>query len=476
MNKKALSIIPAALLMCGSSVLGAQEFRLDSLTAADIAAIEIPAAAAEVPGGDFDKSRAKPGPLAQKEWTVLVFMNAKNDLSESSLLGLVGKWAERDIKEMKQVGTTDKVNIVVEHGKAGEGSRRLLINKKGGFLSSGETRYSEDKNSDMGDYRRVIDFVKWGKQTFPAKKYMLVLWNHGLGWIDPNLQQHSAGTGTDNKGILFDDDTKNYVRTHQLGEILRQAGYVDILMQNACLQQMAEVLYEMKDGAGLFVGSEETMLAQGFDYEKLLNFMNADTNFTNEKFSDFLMNWYKAFYAGGMSIGPLTMPLDSIPAQLSTVRPGPLSELPARLDAFTAAVMANNETEAVRKAVAEVLRFTSVDPSDKKKLFAYYADLYDFAGIVGRNARSAEARRAAESLQGFIKSDLVMRNIGINADAENGYAYSRTGGIAINMTLKAKTVPPQLADIHETDYSTLSLSRDSQWDEFLSWTDGVWRN
>ncbi|HBE89463.1 MAG TPA: hypothetical protein DDW67_10035 [Elusimicrobia bacterium] len=469
MNLKALSLIPAALLMCGSVRLNAQEFNLDSVTLPEVAAIEVPAALEDV-------SRAKPGPLAQKEWTVLVFMNAKNDLSESSLLGLVGKWAERDIKEMKQVGTTDKVNIVVEHGKAGEGSRRLLINKKGGFFSSGETKYSEDKNADMGDYRRVIDFVKWGKQTFPAKKYMLVLWNHGLGWIDPNLQQHAAGTGTDNKGILFDDDTKNYVRTHQLGEILRQAGYVDILMQNACLQQMAEVVYEMKDGAGLFVGSEETMLAQGFDYEKLLNFINADTNFTNEKFSDFLMNWYKAFYAGGMSIGPLTMPLDSIPAQLSTVRPGPLSELPAQLDAFTAAVMGNNETEAVKKAVAEVIRFTSIDPSDKKKVIAYYADLYDFAGIVGRNAASAEARRAAETLQAFIKNRLVMRTVGINRDAENGYDYSKTGGIAINMTLKAKSVPPQLAQIHETDYSTLSLSRDSQWDEFLTWTDGVWRN
>ena len=140
MNLKALSLIPAALLMCGSVRLNAQEFNLDSVTLPEVAAIEVPAALEDV-------SRAKPGPLAQKEWTVLVFMNAKNDLSESSLLGLVGKWAERDIKEMKQVGTTDKVNIVVEHGKAGEGSRRLLINKKGGFFSSGETKYSEDKNS-----------------------------------------------------------------------------------------------------------------------------------------------------------------------------------------------------------------------------------------------------------------------------------------------------------------------------------------
>ena len=44
------------------------------------------------------------------------------------------------------------------------------------------------------------------------------------------------------------------------------------------------------------------------------------------------------------------------------------------------------------------------------------------------------------------------------------------------MTMKAKTLPPQLADVYETKYADLSLSQASQWDEFVTWTDGVWRN
>jgi cytochrome oxidase Cu insertion factor (SCO1/SenC/PrrC family) len=126
--------------------------------------------------------------------------------------------------------------------------------------------------------------------------------------------------------------------------------------------------------------------------------------------------------------------------------------------------------------VANVIRFTSLDPkNDKKKMIAAYADLYDFARIVGANARSAETRQAADGLMGFIKNKLVIRSLGLNKDADNGYDYSQVGGIAINMTMKIKTVPPQLDAIFETKYGDLSLSKASQWDEFVSWTDGVWR-
>ncbi|OGR71272.1 MAG: hypothetical protein A2089_08545 [Elusimicrobia bacterium GWD2_63_28] len=248
-------------------------------------------------------------------------------------------------------------------------------------------------------------------------------------------------------------------------------------MQNACLQQMAEVLYEMKDYAGLFVGSEETMLAQGFDYTGLLKFMNANPAFTHEQLGEHLVAWYKAFYAGGMNIGPISMPLDDMGATLSLVRPAALGELPGYLDAFAAAAMRNNETEAAKAAVDRVIRFTSLDPAnDKKKLIAAYADLYDFASILGDNARSQETKQAAQNLMSFIKTGLVIRNVGINGDKANGYDYTKVGGIAINTTMKIKTVPPQLEAIFETKYNELSLSKASQWDEFVTWTDAAWRN
>lgn len=451
----------------------AEDIDLSSLQAKDV--IEMSQDISDMKGV-FDINPAKPEKNEVKDWTVMVFMNAKNNLAESQFFGLVGKWAEKDIDEMKKVGSTDKINVVVEYGKKGEGSKRMLILKKG-LLSSGEKIYGTYPSADMGDYKRVIDFVRWGKSTFPARKYMLIIWNHGLGWIDPNLQQHTQGTGTGSKGIAFDDETKNYIRTKQLGEILRQTGYVDILAMNACLMQMTEVAYEMKDLAGLIVGSEETMLATGFDYEKLLNFMNSNPNFSNEQISVFFMNWYKQFFADGMHIvGPINLPLDSIPATLSTINPKTLNDIPQYLNYFADSVMKNNETAAVKEAIANVIRFTSIaDPvKDKKKMLAPYVDLYDFARIVGEKAISPETKKAAQYLMSFIKNKLVVKSIGLNKDTENGYDYSKVGGIAINMTMKIKPVPPQFDSILETKYEDLTLSRDSLWDEFVKWSNEVW--
>ncbi|HNW42954.1 MAG TPA: clostripain-related cysteine peptidase [Elusimicrobiales bacterium] len=462
------AILPALFL--GTSAFAAQDFNLNSLRAADIKA-----SGADKGIFDFIKP-PKPQTGVTKEWTVMVFMNAKNNLSDGKLLGMVGKFAEKDIKEMKKIGSTDKINVVVEHGIKGKGARRLYI-QKDGVLNSGEKVYGEYPNADMGDYKRVIEFVNWSKKTFPAKHYMLVLWNHGLGWIDPNQSHSNAGTGASDKGILFDDETKNYVRTRELGEILKQSGYVDVFAMNACLMQMAEVGYEVKDYTGLILASEETMLAQGFDYERLLTFMNANPAFTNEQLSDFMTGWYRQFMAGGMQIGPLTVPFGNIGATLSTVRPQALNALPGYLDAFTGAVIANNETEAVKKAIASAVRFSSLSPeNDKKKEIAPYVDLYDFAAIVGANAASPAVKQAAESLMGYVKTQVVMRSVGLNSDAVNGYDYTRVGGIAINMTMKIKNMPAAVADIYETKYPDLSLSKASQWDEFMTWTDGVWRN
>ncbi len=471
MNKNLKLLSALSLALFGASAVKAQGFDLNGLSADDVRAMQ-----ADKGILDIIKPGKPEASKVTKEWTVMVFMNAKNDLAQSAMFGLSGKWAEKDIAEMKKVGTTDKVNVVVDYGTAGKGAKRMLIGK-GGLLNSGETVYSQDANADQGDYRRAIEFVKWAKTAFPARHYMFIIWNHGLGWIDPDMKAHTAGTGASEKGISFDDETKNYIRTPQLGEILRQTGYVDVFAMNACLMQMAEVAYEVKDNAGLIVGSEETMLAYGFNYESLLNFLNANPAANGAQISDYFMNWERDFYANGAHvIGPINMPLSSIPATISTLEPRALNALPARLDALALAAMRNNETEAVRTAVADVIRFTGLDPQDKKKLIAPYADLYDFARIMGENARSAETRQAAQELMAFIKGSLVVRSLGINGDTENGYDYSKTGGIAINMTMKIKQVPPQLAAIYETKYGDLALSKASQWDEFVAWADGVWRN
>jgi hypothetical protein len=463
--KKISILAVSALAMSFLWLSGAEAaggFGLEAVSASDIA-------------GSGEKLAVEPGlsrpaPAAPAEWTVMVFMNAKNNLDDSMLWGHSGKWAQKDLKEMQKVGSTGKVNVLVEYGMSGQGSKRVQITK------GGETVFAQDPAGDMGDYKRVIDFIKWSKTAYPAKRYMLVLWNHGLGWIDPVMKNHTEGAGTANKGILFDDETKNYVRTRQLGEILRQAGYVDVFVQNACLQQMAEVGYEVKDNTGLLVGSEETMLAYGFDYTKLLEYLNSSPAASLEQISAFFINWEKEFFATGANlIGPINIPLSAIAATMSTVRPQALNELPAYLDAFAVSAMKNNEGEAAKHAIEYAVRFSSLDPkNDKNKLIAPYVDLYDFARVFS-TVCGYETQMAAERLMKFIKTKLVMGSVGLNADQVNGYDYTKAGGIAIGMTMKAKTLPPQLANIYETKYGDLSLSKVSQWDEFVAWADGIWR-
>jgi len=449
-------ILIAALLLA-PGLAAAQGFGLDRAVAADVKAVEVsaPASAPERAGA---------------EWTMMVFMNAKNNLDDSLLYGISGKWAQKDMAEMKKVGSTDKVNVLLEYGMSGQGSKRVVVTK------DGETLVSADPNGDMGDYKRVIDFVKWAKANHPAKRYMLVLWNHGLGWIDPVMHSPMDGSVPTQKGILFDDETKNYVRTRELGEILRQGGYVDVVVQNACLQQMAEVLYEMKDGAGLFIGSEETMLAYGFEYTKLLKFLNAEPAAPLNRVGEFFIEWEKDFFAHGAPIvGPVSIPLSAIAATMSAVNPRPLNELPAYLDAFARAAMKNNEHEAAKYAIENAVRFSSLDPkNDKTKQIAPYVDLYDFAATFSK-VSGFETAQAAERLMKFIKAKLVMNNVGLNKDGINGYDYTKVGGIAIGMTMKAKKLPPALGGLYETKYGDLSLSKASQWDEFVAWTDKVWR-
>jgi len=66
---------------------------------------------------------------ALKEWTVMVFVNAKNNLESYGL---------KDVNEMEMVGSTDKVNIIAELGRISgyssedgdwTGCRRLYVTK-----------------------------------------------------------------------------------------------------------------------------------------------------------------------------------------------------------------------------------------------------------------------------------------------------------------------------------------------------------
>lgn len=198
-----------------------------------------------------------------EKWTVMVYMAGDNNLDTAAL---------RDIAEMARVGSSRNVNIVVQLDRAKDCiTRRLYIyittrpdrpNRPDGPDADCIETFEE---TDTGDPKVLENFMLWAMKKYPANRYLLILWNHGGGWWeDPR------------RSIAYDDSSNgdaldNGELKAALSSIARKLGRpIDILGMDACLMNMVEVAYQLKDCVCVMVGSEEEEPFDGWPYDKVL--------------------------------------------------------------------------------------------------------------------------------------------------------------------------------------------------------------
>ena len=51
------------------------------------------------------------------------------------------------------------------------------------------------KETNTGDPKVLADFLQWGLTEYPAKRTMVVLWNHGSGWDDTDIYAEARKRG-----------------------------------------------------------------------------------------------------------------------------------------------------------------------------------------------------------------------------------------------------------------------------------------
>jgi len=361
------------------------------------------------------------------EWTVMVYINAKNNLESFGVI---------DTNEMEVVGSNSKVKIAVELGRLGndkeaawKGQRRYVIQKDGDFQNITSPVLQDIPTADMGDWRHLVEFVTWAKAAAPAKKYMLVVWNHGSGW-----DKKRADVGV--QGISYDDETGNHISTPQLGQALASMGKIDIYASDACLMQMAEVSYQLKDYTEYVVGAEETEPGDGYTYNTMLAPLAGNPAMSAGELARVTAEAFTAHYAA-INQG----------ATQSVVRSAALARLPALLDGWTAAVMAANEGKLVKAAHRAAQDFYI---SDNK-------DLVDFVKRVSDTSANAAVKSKGAELQQFLLGEVI------TANAVTGSNYSGANGLAIYL--------PNYG--FNSSYNTLSWAAATQWPKFAQWVGGL---
>ena len=399
----------AALICALAAPAGVHAFSLPALQAGALPPQEVPAAAAPQ--------------RAEAEWTVLVYMNGKNNLEAFGLA---------DLNEMEAAGSTGGVNIVAELGRSSgndtsdgdwKGSRRFLVRRDDDVSHVTSPVLAELPAADMGDWRHLEEFARWGKANFPAKRYMLVVWNHGNGW-----KGRSAA-----RGISTDDETGHTISTGDLGRALAASGPFDLFAMDACIMQMAEVAWEARDSAAFVLASEEVIPNEGQRYDLLFSWLAQNPAAGPEALGRMAVDVYADHYAAVRRYGTMSL-----------VRASALPAFAAKLDAWTASVMEKHEKLAVADSRNRTQQFWYDDNIDLYHL-VQLTTAYPYLN------RDVAAR--GRELMDFMDKELIVSSRYITSQYRNAH------GLAVYM-------PKSWLD---PAYRALRWSADTSLDEFCAW-------
>jgi hypothetical protein len=306
----------------------------------------------------------------------MVYINAKNNLEQFGLL---------NTRQMEMVGSTDKVKVAVELGRLStydssdggwKGERRYIIQKSNDPSRITSPVLQELQGKDMGDWHHLVDFVTWAKQTAPAQHYMLVVWNHGSGW-DKSASYKENWL----RGISYDDESGNHMSTPDLGSALAAFGKIDIYASDACLMQMAEVDYQIKDYASYIVGSEQTEPGDGYTYNTILGPLVAQPGMSARDLAKVTVKSYQDHYASS-----------SDGATQSAVDVATLPQMTSLIDGWAKAVMNANEGDVVKNARSQAQSF---EVSDNK-------DLLHFVSLVDAATQDQDVKTQGAKLEDFL--------------------------------------------------------------------------
>ena len=227
----------------------------------------------------------------QKEWTVLVIIAADNNLDA---------YAWQNLQQMLEVGSNENVNIVVRLDMRPKGQNKVtkfLYVKKGELV-----QVVPDIVMDSGSAQDLTITFKIVHDNFPAKSWQLILWNHGIGYIDdPSI----AGLDDPelwnvlNRGICFDDTTKHYLTNKKLLESLKEIKNIagkklSLLGCDACLMNMWEFLQFIQPYVEVAVGSQEVEAGTGWDYTFLKIFKQK--NVSSKQLATAIVDSYNTLY------------------------------------------------------------------------------------------------------------------------------------------------------------------------------------
>lgn len=387
---------------------------------------------------DYGDTSTTGGASQHRSWTVLVYLDGANNLAP---------WTYNDINLMEKVCSSPQMAIAVQvKGFEGDDLYSAVYspNTRRYYIAGDpyddiiQSTVIEDMGDevDMASPDTLADFVKWGKETYPADHYMLVIMDHGSGWAGTRAVDEPV-----NFAICWDDYTGNYMSLDELQQAFDECGNVDVLTLNACLMSMLEVGYAVKDYADIMVASEDLIWSPGIPADLYLLELKKDPFMSPLSLSGVIVDSFEERFTD--------FPYD---VTLSALDLSEMNQLAAATSAFALAMNNNMLTiqTQVRNAQANAQEFDCVD--DETSFYRNYKDLYHFASLVNSSVSVSSVKSAAQGVMNQISASVL-------------YEYHSSPGVA---NAHGISIYIPVSGGMDSDYLMLDFANDTNWDEFLT--------
>ena len=321
-------------------------------------------------GGGGDGGAAPPA------WTVLVYMDGDNNLDRAAL---------QDLAEMRVVGSSAQVNVVVQLDLTDKiTTKRYRVRKNAVDL------IADLGELDMASPKTLTDFLVWGKTTYPAQRTLVILWNHGNGWdqMDGPSGPVCANTG---RSLFYDDDNNSrFLSNRCVKQAIQNADIkIDLLGLDASIMGTIEALYEFKDLSDIIVSSQEVGESNGWDYQAILQGLTERPTMQAEELATRIVDAYRAFFEDYFY--PLT-PNYEQRHTITALRSSELQALAEGVDNVARSFIARLSDPSTRGETLTLIRTAraQVQEIDFYTQPKAYVDLVDLDRLLGQPMGAAE--------------------------------------------------------------------------------------
>ena len=197
-----------------------------------------------------------------------------------------GSCLSADVKEMLAANPGKDVNIVLQTGGCADFQNTYMtdgVTQRFSIINGNIKELENLGDVSMVEPETLEDFIKYGKENFPAEHYILVMWDHGGGV--------PLGFGMDqlHDGTLTEIEMAHAIKNADIE--------FESIIFNACLMGSLEVAKALDPYTEYIVAAESPTWGSayydvGINYTNFLNFIGKDSDVDAKDYSEFLVRDY----------------------------------------------------------------------------------------------------------------------------------------------------------------------------------------